>query len=149
MGTFDRRMRELAQMVGGGNLRGNVRVNQAYAQDQHETLYYKHPFGGEAKYLTNGLMEEYPTALQSIARDLLAVGPRPAMIDFVEALSHQVYVRAPVEFADLKASGHPRVFDGHPLIYDRPPNQRRLTNAENDAKSDLREMGFGNRRAIY
>lgn len=53
----------------------------------------------------------------------------------VEHLSDQVEVTAPVEWNDLRKSGHPKVTLGERVTYDRPPKAARLTDAELKAKS--------------
>lgn len=69
--------------------------------------------------------------------DTIARGGSPlsAMIDNMENLSDQVAIHAPVEFFNLKLSGHPTVTDNGAIAYDRPPVQRRLTDEE------LKELG--------
>lgn len=56
----------------------------------------------------------------------------------MEHLSGQVKVHAPILFNNLRRSGHPIVtLDGR-TIYDRPPEQRRLTEEELRALNRLR-----------
>lgn len=58
----------------------------------------------------------------------------------MEDLSQQVYDKAPWEFADLRASGHPSVdTDGH-RVYDRRPMVGRLSKADLKIKSHLRYL---------
>jgi hypothetical protein len=55
----------------------------------------------------------------------------------MEHLSGQVDVHAPVLFDHLRRSGHPVVTLGGAVIYDRPPEVHRLTEAELRAQSRL------------
>lgn len=63
------------------------------------------------------------------------------MADSMEDLSGQVFDHAPVEFFDLRASGHPQVRRAGAVVYDRPPMQARLTEAQLRAKGKLRTIG--------
>ena len=141
---FDERMAELAQNVGDGVLKGTLEVDQVYARYQHEGLDLKHPGGGQAKYLEQPLYDEHRDYVQRLADHVLDGQLVPAMTDNMEALSLQVYDKAPFEFGDLKASGHPSVMDGDRSAYDRPPNVHRLTEPELRAKAELRALGLGN-----
>jgi len=143
MGDFDERMAQLDNLVGQGTLEMQVIVDQAYAQDQHESVWYKHPAGGKAKYLSDPLFVKSGVRLQRLANRVLDGRLREGMIDEAEDLVNDVYEEAPWEFADLRASGQPIVRDDGAIIYDRPPNQGRLTQADLDAKDDLRELGLG------
>lgn len=129
-GTFDDRIRELAQQVGFGDLEGHVVVDQVYARYQHEDLTLNHPRGGQAKYLETPLHTQHRRYLQGIADSVLDEGPVQGMVEAVEDLSGQVEIHAPVLFENLRESGHPTVVDGGRTVYDRPAKQRRLTEAE-------------------
>ena len=144
MGTFDDKTKQLGRMVGTGTISARVIFNQVYAQNQHESMWFKHPAGGQAKYLYSALMTEYPGALQRVAATLLRVGPRAGMINGAESIAKTAAARAPFEFADLKGSAHPIVTDGGERIYDRKPAQRRLNKAQHKAKRRLRYLGLGN-----
>jgi hypothetical protein len=146
-GTFDARMDELAARVrsGRGTLAGSVEVDQVYAHVQHEHLEYKHPRGGMARYLASGLEDHHGEYLQAIADGVLDDGGRDAMERSMEHLSGEVYDRAPREFMDLRRSGHPQVRQGLDMLYDRPPLQHRLTEAELRVKSRLRYAGLPDR----
>lgn len=138
--SFDARMAELGDRVGEGTVRGSVEVNQAYAQYQHEGLDLRHPRGGQAKYLEEPLYGNHRGYLQDIAHRVLRSGPVQAMADVMEDLSGQVFDHAPVEFMDLRMSGHPTVSRGGAVVYDRPPMQARLTDEQLRAKSRLRGL---------
>jgi hypothetical protein len=58
----------------------------------------------------------------------------------MEDLSDAVEQLAPVEFGDLRKSGHPTVKSSGRFVYDRPPKQARLTKAEMDAKLNILEV---------
>lgn len=129
-GTFGERLDELSELVGHGTLTGTVVVDQVYARYQHEDLTLRHPRGGQAKYLEGPLHERQADYWTHIAETLLVDGPIPAMIDNVEDLADAVETTAPVEFSNLRESGHPMVSSGGDTVYDRPPKQRRLTEQE-------------------
>lgn len=143
MGDFTARIDELIAMMGGGeSLVGTVEVNQVYAHYQHEGLNFRHPRGGQAKFLEEPLYSETPHYLQNLADHLLRDGGVQGMIDNMEHLANEVFLKAPVEFMDLKNSGHPMVTEGSVVLYDRAPIQGRLTEEELKAKDHLRSMGL-------
>ena len=154
-GDFAARMEALSEMVGDGSLTGKVAVDQLYAAPLERGFWVTGPLaghtnhprhGGQTHYLRDGLTEGAPGFFERIAEGVLEPdGCYKAMVDDVEALSAQVGVRAPVEFGDLRMSGHPRVFDNGMLVYDRPPAVERLTRAELEAKSDLLERAHATR----
>lgn len=143
-GTFDRRMRDLADRVGGGAMTARVEVDQVYAKYQHERTDLRHPGGGKANFLRDPLFSSADDGLREVARTVLDFGPEPAMIDFSEGLAQGVYEQAPFEFGDLKASPHPTVTDGESTVYDRAPMIHRLTDEELRIKGELRALGLGN-----
>jgi len=127
---FFERIDELIEAVGSGHLVGGVEVDQVYGHRQHEETTWKHPRGGEWGYLTKPFMENIDRYMHRLAD--LAVVPegsdlRKAMIDNVEHLSDQVAIRAPIEFDNLRQSGHPTVTSDGEVVYDRAPKQERLT----------------------
>jgi hypothetical protein len=132
---------ELRERTGAPDkLRGECEVDQAYAHAQHEHLDWRHPRGGGANYLRGPLMDRYRSYLMAIAATWTDDGGRRQMELAMEHLSDQVEITAPVEFWDLRRSGHPVVRLGGRVIYDRPPKQRRLTRNELRAKARLRPM---------
>lgn len=141
---FDTRMAELAEQVGDGPLTGVLEVDQVYARYQHEGLDLKHPEGGQAKYLEAPLFAGHPAMLERLADRVLDGDLSDAMAQNMEGLSLKVYELAPLEFGDLKASGHPVVRDNGTVAYDRPPNIHRLTPEELKIKAELRALGLGN-----
>jgi len=138
--SFDARMSELADRVGYEPVRGAVEVDQAYAQYQHEGLDLRHPRGGQAKYLEGPLYGQHRDYLQQIADRVLEEGPVQPMADAMEQLSGEVFDNAPVEFSDLRMSGHPTVARAGTTVYDRPPMQARLTRDQLRAKNRLRSL---------
>lgn len=146
-GTFALRIDELRERThcGEGRLGGSVTVDQIYAHYQHEHLEFKHPRGGQARYLANGLEGSYRDYLAAIADRFLEDGGREAMRLSMEHLSNEVFTRAPREFQDLRRSGHPQVTQGQRTVYDRPPLAHRLSASELRAKSRLRYAGLPDR----
>lgn len=138
METFSERIAELRRMTGAPlKLRAQVTVDQVYAHNQHEHLEYHHPRGGRALYLQAPLYEHYRDWLTDYAATVLHDGGQPAMKRAAEHLSDLVEADAPREYGDLMFSGHPEVQLGERIIYDRPPKQARLTEAELKAKSRM------------
>lgn len=136
-GTFTERIEELRRMTGAPDpLTGTLIVDQLYAHYQHERLDLKHPRGGMAKFLQRPLMARYPGYLDDYARTVLTDGGQAAMRRSMDDLSDQVKVLAPVEFGDLRRSGHPHVTQ-RGTLYDRPPEVPRLSEAALRAKSRL------------
>lgn len=140
--TFEARLEELGRQVGDGVLAGGVEVDQVYARYQHEGMDLKHPRGGRAKYLESPLYEKHRDYYGRLADHVLDGTLTDAMRDVVESLSTEVYDNAPVEFHDLRRSGHPTVTDGDALVYDRPAEVHRLTALELRAKAESRALGF-------
>lgn len=135
--TFAEGCAELEELVGHGDLTGHVVVDQLYADYQHEGLDFHHPRGGQALYLQAPLMERWPLYLEAIAKTVLDDGGKAGMEAAMEDLSGAVAVLAPVEFANLRASGHPYITDNGEVTYDRPPLQHRLTEEELRAERGL------------
>lgn len=159
MTSFTDRLDMLAEEVGHDHLIGQVEVDQVYAHRQHEELTWKHPDGGQAKYLEQPWFAAVEDTMRHLAKTLLdAGGPAVGMTDAVETGSRAVFDYAPFEFGDLRASGHPSVVDGGQVedvgdgkidvvggetVYDRPPAVHRLSEEELRAKGDLRRLRLG------
>jgi hypothetical protein len=125
-----------------------VTVDQVYAHYQllqHERLDLHHPRGGHARYLAVPLETRFPLYLRWVAGGFLDDGGREGMIRAMEDLSDQVEWHAPVEFWDLRRSGHPEVKLGEHTVYDRPPIVHRLSPAELKAKSRIRYLTLPDR----
>lgn len=129
MADFADRCDVLAEMVGTGDLTGTVIVDQLYAAIQHNSLDFHHPRGGQAQYLTAPLMENHGTYLEAIAATVLEDGGKDAMVASMEDLAGDggVATRAPILYYNLRRSGHPIVTSGTEVVYDRAPEQERLT----------------------
>lgn len=127
---FQSRISELSELVGGGDLVGKVVVDQVYAKYQHERLDLKHPSGGQVKYLEDPLYAKADSYLSDIADVVLEGGAANAMTQAMEDLAGAVEKAAPVDLGNLRESGAPSVTDDGSVHYDRPPVQRRLTEAE-------------------
>lgn len=139
--VFRDRIAELRQRTSlGSTLRGQVVVDQVYAHYQHEHPWFRHPRGGHAFYLSTPLFNGHRAYLGAVARTWLDDGGQRAMRDAMEHLSDQVEITAPLEFADLRRSGHPSVQAGRRTVYDRPPKQRRLSEDELRRKARLRKL---------
>jgi len=142
--SFVAALDRLSDKIGTGRIRGRVEVDQVYARYQHEGLDLNHPRGGQAKYLEQPLYANAPLYMADLAARVLPDGDlEQAMADCMEDLSGEVFDRAPIEFLDLRASGHPTVERGGAVVYDRPPMQARLTEPQLRAKSRLRRGGMG------
>jgi hypothetical protein len=112
-----------------------------YAHYQHEGLDLNHPRGGRPRYLGDPMLEQHAETLAGIARRTITEDGsdlRGAMKDTAEGMSRMVQTNAPVEFNDLRRSGHPSVVDNGATIYDRPPEVARLTEDELRAKHGRR-----------
>ena len=71
-GTFSERIAELRHLVGDGQrLQGSVTCDQVYAHRQHEDLSYRHPRGGQAKFLEKPLFDHYRDYLSDYAKTVL------------------------------------------------------------------------------
>lgn len=140
-------IQDLIDRTGGPAVKSTVTVNQPYAQDQHETLFYRHPKGGRAKYLEGPLFEGYPKWIQKFANRLLVrnVNAAKEWGGVGRALKGEVPKNAPVEFGDLRQSAGLVVKEGATVVVDEPPAQPRLTESELDAKDYMRHMGLGYR----
>jgi hypothetical protein len=144
-GTCTSRIEDLRTMIGSryGNITGKVVVDQVYAHYQHERLDLHHPRGGGPLYLSMPLLMNHGDYLDDYARTMLDDGGRKAMERSVEDLAERggVATHAPVEFDDLRRSGHPIVELGpYLVIYDRPPRQHRLSPEELRFKARLRKL---------
>lgn len=146
-GTFGTRMDELHARTGSDErwLRGSVTVDQVYAHFQHERLDLRHPRGGHARFLAVPLETRFPRYLRWIADGIWDDGGQAGMIRAMEDLSDQVEFHAPVEFWDLRRSGHPQVHLGLNQVYDRAPVVHRLSPAELRVKSRIRYMKLPDR----
>jgi hypothetical protein len=142
-GDFAARMDELIEAVGDGALTGSVVVDQVYAKYQHERMDLRHPKGGQAKYLSGPLLENYRAYISRLAQNVLHGSLTGAMERNVEALSREVFDKAPRDFWDLRESAHPSVLNAGMPVYDRAPVVHRLTPGQLRVKDRLRAQGLG------
>lgn len=127
---------------------GHVVVDQVYAHYQHEHPEFHHPDGGEAFYLKTPLYVKHEEYMQRLSKASVNGTVTRAMIENMEDLSLEVYNRAPWEFGDLRASGHPIVEEDGQIVYDRAPHVHRLSTEELAIKSHLRYL-FDPHRYAY
>jgi hypothetical protein len=123
MGDFTERMLQIKEQVGRGHLVAHCVVDQAYAQNQHQTVTFNHD-DGRPFYLGAPMMESYLEWFMQIARKAITEDGsdiESAMIDIAEAMSQAVFDNAPRVIEELATSGHPFVERDGVIIYDRPP----------------------------
>lgn len=144
--TFDERIGVLSAEIGEGIVTGKVEYDQAYAHRQHEELTWKHPHGGQAQYLSSALYENIYTYMEMIAQFTLEDGgPRIGMIGAVESLARESASRVPYSLGTLRNSVHPSVEENGVVVYDRPPQVPRLSDAELDYLHKLQPWEHGPR----
>lgn len=139
-GDFFERIDDLIELVGPGDLVGQVAVDQVYAQAQHNSTWVSgpmagvpirnHPGGGGPMYLTNPLLARADLYMDEIARRLLDEGPVPGMKSAVDDLIAEVARLAPVWLDNLRQSASGTVTDDGATVYSRAAIQRRLTSQE-------------------
>jgi hypothetical protein len=142
MGTFAEGIDHLLSQT-PKRLTGSVEVDQVYAHYQHEHPEFHHPDGGGAFYLRDPLYGKSKQYVETLARGAITskgMRLRENMVKVVEDLSLEVYHRAPWEFGDLRASGHPTVTEDGTVVYDRAPMCKRLSPDELAIKSHLRYL---------
>lgn len=147
MAKASERIQELRERTAGPRVKAVVTVNQPYAQDQHETLHYRHASGGQAKYLEQPLLSGHKPWIQDFANDLLN-SPKSAAEEWGgvgRELKGEVSKKAPIDFGDLRNSAGLVVKEGSSVVIVEPPKQPRLSEAELDAKDYMRSMGVGYR----
>lgn len=152
MASFAERVDVLKQLVGDGDLAGQVDFDQVYAYNQHEGGWldfmgkygpkriHDHPGGGHSKFLTTALTHNALFGVQRLADHVLDDEEGSlirAMADNAEKIAADASAGAPIEFGDLKESDHPRVYDDGILVYDRPPGVPRLSEAQLREKDKL------------
>lgn len=134
MGNFDERMRYLEEQVGHGTIRAGCYVNQPYAQDQHQSVWYKHPRGGRARYLGGPLLEEIDQTITELARRAITregSDIEDAMKDFADKMADDyVGQEAPILKNVLRQSGQPYVINNGVETYHRPARAPRERDGE-------------------
>lgn len=121
---FDERIDSLIRSVGVGNITAGVEVNQPYAQNQHQSLHFKHPHGGRSLYLGGPLLENAFGLVEELARG--AITPfgsmiQERMVDIAETMAKYVLLNAPKETGQLSLSASPWVKSNGVVTYSRPP----------------------------
>lgn len=140
-------LQDLIDRTGGPKLKATVTVNQPYAQDQHETLYYRHPRGGRAKFLESPLFENIEDWLGKFSQRVLVRGIQMPNEwgKVARNLKNAVPKNAPFEFGDLRKSASLEVKEGASVVISEPAEQPRLTDDEILAKDYMRNAGLGYR----
>jgi hypothetical protein len=120
---FSERIDSLLREIRPGKIVAGCKVNQPYAQNQHQTDHFRHE-NGRSHYLGGPLMEHAFELLEGLARDILT--PHGSnidrgMIEIAEEMDRYVLENAPKETGQLSLSGNPWVEDNGLRIYDRPP----------------------------
>lgn len=108
---------------------------------------FKHPDGGQAYYMRDSVFMGHHLA--TVARWLLTdygVGLDVGLQNVAEDMARGVLLRAPVEFVDLRRSGHPWVVHNGKKTFDRPPEVPRLGKDQLRLKSRLRDLVNHGRR---
>lgn len=124
MGTFVERIEDLKHQMGRGHISAHCVVDQAYAQNQHQTVTFVHHHGGRAFYLGAPLMENWMVLFARIAEKCITVtgtDVESAMIETAEWMAQAVFENAPRKISELATSGHPFVLRDGAIVYDRPP----------------------------
>lgn len=129
VGTAVGRLDELSDQVGHGTLEVKVVIDQVYAHYQHEGLDLDHPRGGNAEFLRRPLYSNSARYMRTVAEGLLEDVERAA-VDVAEDLVRDAAEQTPREFDDLIRSGHPIVTSDGATVYDRAPEQARLSESE-------------------
>lgn len=126
---FEDRTQYLEHQVGHGDITAGCTVDQPYAQDQHETLHYKHPRGGRARYLGGPLLEHNAENMEYIARHAITPAGsdlEDAMIEIAETMAYDyVGKEAPVLTTALRRSGSPWVHSNGVVVFHTPPEAAR------------------------
>ena len=147
-GTVSKNLRRLNDHIGHGKLKATVKIDQVYAADQHESLHYRHPRGGRAKYLEGPLFENHRDYYGDLADAVLDING-PDLTDHMLLVGRQLIIdsaeNTPVEFGDLAQSGELSIYEGSALVMYDPPAQERLSEGEHLAKDYMRSMGVGYR----
>lgn len=132
-GDFQAKMAQIQADVGFGTLSGSIIVDQVYAQNQHESTWFKHPRGGSAKFLILAFREQQYNVMMKLAGNLRHLVD--AMMSGMETTVLAQVAKTPLLYGNLKASGSPRVLDNGAIVRHRPAAQRRLSDAELRAQS--------------
>lgn len=122
--------RKVLLQVGEGHLTGYLTIDQVYAKYQHERADLIHPRGGSAYYLRDTFQARYALYLRKIAKSFLHGDPDEAMSEAMESLDRARIRATPVLYRNLRRSGHTRVYSRGRKVYERLPEQHRLSREE-------------------
>jgi hypothetical protein len=148
-GNFGERIDAFLEEFGDGPLEIKNHVDQVYAQNQELTEHFEHPRGGQAHYLRDALFDNAERFMGHIAQEVITPeGSRihHAAEHVANELVRETSLRTPVEFGDLKRSGHATVTSDGAVVYDKPPEVPRLTEEQLKRKhlpEERRKMGLG------
>lgn len=124
-----------------GTWSARCKVDQVYAHYQEAHPEFNHPDGGQAFYLRDSLYEGMWMAKMAVGMiDEYGVNVEGKMRETAEGMAAGVYTRAPVEFRDLRRSGHPYVLRDFAQVYNREPVVPRLSDKDLRLKSHLRYL---------
>jgi hypothetical protein len=135
----------LRERTAGPKVVNTVVVDQVYAKYQHESLDFRHPRGGRAKYLEAPLYEGFYDSITEFSVGLLRVEEETAGRRWAgtgRALVRAVGTEAPLEFGDLRRSAGLTTREGSKIIVEEPASQPRLSDLELDAKKRMKSMGL-------
>lgn len=136
--TFTQRIDHLIDALGGdGKIEITDTVDQVYA-GYIEFRELRHPHGGQTHALrdSGAAGPRQDEILQRLADGLItAEGSRlhETAIAISEDIDREYRLRCPVDYDVLRRSVHPVVTDGGAVVYDRPPEKGRQSQAELDA----------------
>lgn len=137
-GTFIRRTEKLQERIGSGKIQAGVRVDQIYAQYQHERMDLKHYGMGGPKFLSRALAGNHVKWLEQIARHLYSpLGVEHWMIRIADNMSSESKKNTPVFLSDLRKSHEARVKVGGRFVYRAGAVRPRLHKSELRAKARL------------
>lgn len=142
---FIARTNQLMEKVGRGKIEASVKVDQVYAEMQHEGREFRHPRGGKAGFLRDPLVQGTPRWLRQTASQMLDRPMVSIFVDIADDLSGGVAEEAPIFFGDLRSSGEPRVKEGGRFVW-RGTSAPRLSKRYAEAKSELWHSIYGGGR---
>jgi hypothetical protein len=137
-GTFIRRTEKLQERIGSGKVQAGVRVDQIYAQYQHERMDLKHYGIGGPKFLSTALMQNHVKWLEQIGRHLYSpLGVNHWMERIAINMASESKRRTPMFLSDLRKSHEARVKEHGRFIYRDGTVRPRLHKSELRAKARL------------
>jgi hypothetical protein len=133
--TFQRRTRDLIRKVGDGDITSNIRIDQVYAQVQHDAVEFKHPRGGQAFFLSMPLLKNHPKYLQVLAEGMFRHRTMDLMVDVVLQYHNDVLPKIPLFEGTLRNSMELTVDDAGTQVFKDGPVAKRLTKKARKAKT--------------